>query len=265
VASAAPLPLGGSVSGVPIVQAWDDYGEIGRGASRAHVVGAENGNDYLVKGRDFSPANPCVAANELIAARLAGALGLPVLDHCLIRMGGKLFFGSNIMPAATFYPQITEALFNKCENRERIYDVVAFDAWVANVDRNDGNLIVRQSRSSGGSSEHHLLILNDHSHCLLGPGVSTTELLARVRSPADPYVCLPFVRGAVTSARELGAAVDRIVQLPADAVVHMVHSTPPDLVTSAVDLDAIRSYLIARRAELRHVLLTATGVFPHLS
>src|ERR1700730_12500782 len=105
----------------------EDYGPIGKGASAAHTCLAENGIEYLIKGPAFASGHPYVAVNELIAVQLADLLGLPVLDHRIVEMNGHLFFASHYMQPGTFYQQTDQALFDQCENRERVYDLVALD------------------------------------------------------------------------------------------------------------------------------------------
>jgi len=138
----------------------DDLGAIGRGASAAHYVLAENGIEYIIKGPSFTPQHPYVAANELLAALIARQLGLPILDFAVVQMGQDLFFASAFMQGGTFHPQIRTDLFDRCENKERVYGMLVFDAWICNIDRHDGNLLVRTTRRGG--QEHTTLLLNDH-------------------------------------------------------------------------------------------------------
>jgi hypothetical protein len=101
----------------------DDHGEIGDGATHAHHVSAENGEEFIIKGRSFIPEHPTVAANEWIAANLAEALGLPILPSQLLTMNDELFFGSSWMTrGSTWHPQIDRGLFKRCENQDRAYD-----------------------------------------------------------------------------------------------------------------------------------------------
>src|SRR5262249_12291042 len=160
------------------VSVVDDYGPVGRGASAARYVLAVNGNEYIAKGPSLCPGHRYVAANEFIAASLAGCLGLPVLDFCILEMNGHLFFGSTWMQYTSFAPQISEDLFNRCENRGRVYDLVVFDSWVCNVDRHHENLVVRCAKKRTNGGDHHLMILNDHSHCLVPPGQTPANLPA---------------------------------------------------------------------------------------
>ena len=180
--------------GVPRVQLWDDYGPVGAGASRAHYVRCENGSEYIAKGRCFNSALPYVAANEYIAAQLAAHLSLPLLDFRIIEFGQELLFGSSyIEPNRHFYPGITKDLFDRVANKNRVYDIVVFDYWIFNPDRNSGNLLVRTTGTRGASDE--LMFLNDHSHAIITSG-KTPIHLKDYRDDA-PQVTLDFVRDAV--------------------------------------------------------------------
>src|SRR6266516_627460 len=79
----------------------DDFGPL-NGASRARYVGAENGSEYVIKGPSLTPEHPTVGGNEWVAARLAEALGLPVLDYRIVSMEGQCFFASSYMQKPSF-------------------------------------------------------------------------------------------------------------------------------------------------------------------
>ena len=97
----------------------DDFRPVGQGASAARYVLAENGSEYLIKGPVLTPQYPFVAANEHVAAELAEALGLPILDHQIVQYSGQACFASSRMPSGTFYPYIDANLFALCENRDQ--------------------------------------------------------------------------------------------------------------------------------------------------
>jgi len=238
-----------------------DYGEVGKGASRAHYVLAENGSEYLIKGPAFTPEHATVGGNEWVAARLADGLGLPVLDHRVATMGGRLFFASARMPGPSFSPAIDEPLFQRCRNRDRAYDVVVFDAWLGNWDRHHENLVAR--RVSRGSEEH-LLLLNDHSHLLVGPGgpASGEQLLARLDTPGV-YVSLPFLRASIVSAERLGQALGMVEALTEPFVREIVRSTPEELLPSDAR-EAYENFLLQRRLRLRQLYRSNKENFPNL-
>ena len=255
------LPLIGA-GDVPLLRVIDDYGEVGQGASRAHYVLAENGSEYIIKGPALTPEHTLVGANELIAARIAGALGLPVLDFCVVELNGKLYFGSSWMQKPTFYPHTTEDLLDRCDNKARVYDLVAFDVFVCNVDRHEGNLLVR--RHSGVKKERHLLLLNDHSHCMVLPNESASVLSGRIGDPPAGYVRLDFVKRAISDVKMFRAAIDRIAGLTDTDIVRIIQTTPDDLLPDK-HRGMYSAFLRGRRSRLLDVIRTDVSIFPNLT
>lgn len=246
----------------PYLSVWTDYGEIETGASRAHYVLAENGSEYIAKGPSFVPSHPTVAANEWVAAELATALALPLLDYRIVTMGGELFFASTWMRRESFATGIDRYLFNRCDNQHIVYELVVFDAWLINTDRHSGNLIVRLPKRTG---DPHLAILNDHSHLLVSPSEPKTPegLLSRLDGSPEPYVSLPFVREAITSRQRLSRAIDRVEKLP-DVVIRDAVRSAPDKLLGAPYRAAYERFLLDRRTKLRAAFANKPGVFPNL-
>lgn len=257
----AQLPLIGS-GDVQVLHVIDDYGEVGAGASRAHYVLAENGNEYIIKGPALTPHHALVAANEVIAARIAGTLGLPLLDFCLVEMDGRLYFGSSWMPSDSWFPYTTEDLFDRCDNRDRVYDLVAFDVFVCNVDRHEANLLVR--RRTAGSKYRRLLLLNDHSHCMVLPGEPASALSGKMMTGPASYIRLDFVRRAVCDRSAFRQAIERVVSLSDTDILRIVQTTPPELLP-VQDRGVYNSFLSSRRSHLLDVINGDLSIFPNLS
>ncbi len=241
----------------------DDYGPIGRGASAAHSVRAENGQEYLAKGPTLAPAHPYAAANEFIAATLADHLGLPVLDYRILQAGRDFYFGSSLMPQGTFYPAITEDLFNRCVNKDRVYGLVIFDAWICNVDRHEENLLVRNTGRSSGP-RNLTLLLNDHSHCLILPGETPADLgHKQAWDFSQPLVRLPFIRSAITETRRLRQALDE-VEAVADVTIAGVVASLPTQLLPGQERPHVEQFLRDRRAKLRAIVRAGRAFFSNL-
>lgn len=237
----------------------DDFGPVGEGASEARSVLAENGEEYIIKGPSLVPEHPTVGANEWIAARLAETIGLPVLDHRIVTMGGEIFFASGWMQKPSFYPEIDNELFSRCDNRDRAYGVVVFDTWLINQDRHGRNLVVRAKRGN------HLMLLNDHSHLLVSPlgPQKTEELMGWVKAPPEPFIRLPFVRDSIADPAEVRAVLDRIEALSDTQIRATVNSTPTALLGVA-EQGVYGDFLVERRACLREVIHGGSAAFPKL-
>ncbi len=239
------------------------YGYVGGGVSQAQYVLAENGQEYIVKGPSLAPHEPWVAVNELLSAMIGGALGLPMLDSLVVEMGGDLLFGSAWMQPGTFDPAVTPATLLQCENLDRIYDLVVFDAWLCNEDRHDQNLLVRR-RPQRGSPDLLFMLLNDHSRCLLPPGLNPAMMAAHwLGTSPDRYIRLDYVRGHVTDRDALGRAIDAVERMDEDLIRTLVRSLP-DVWLTAAEGTHIADFLIARRDELRTVFNGSAREFPAL-
>jgi hypothetical protein len=240
----------------------DDHGPVGQGASAARHVLAENGSEYIIKGPSLTPGHRYVAANEYIAACLADTLGLPILDYRIVVMKGELFFASSWMAKGSFYSGTTEDLFDLCSNRDKVYDLVVFDVWICNVDRHAGNLLVRRLQGRGGN-ERHLLLLNDHSHCLVIPGETPSHLANKLDSPPQQYVILDFVRNAIKDAARLSSALDTVRALDSNTLKSTVQSVP-DAFLRDEEKGAYEDFLLARKDRLRTIFMNGLNCFSRL-
>lgn len=255
------LPLAG-FEGATHLHVVDDLGCVQQTASAPHYVRADNGQEYIAKGPLYTPGQPYVVVNEWVAAKLAEALGLPVLDSRILDLNGDILFGSSWMMADSFYPDINQDRFNRCENRDRVYGLVAFDAWVCNSDRHSQNLVVR-CIGSKGSGERLLMLLNDHSHCLIPPGDTPAGLGARMSLPVSSSVMLPFVRDAITDPSRLGDSLAKIEGLSSEYILTVVRTVPRAFLLPN-EREAIVQFLLDRRARLRQLFEQERGHFPNL-
>src|SRR5688572_486643 len=91
---------------LPAIRVVSDYGIVAATATAPHHVRCENGEEYVVKGTVFTPDDPRVAANELIAVRLADHLALPTLDHRLVVFKDEVLFASHYMLKGSWFDWI---------------------------------------------------------------------------------------------------------------------------------------------------------------
>ena len=125
-------------------------------------------------------------ANEIMGAALAKAAGLPVPQAYLamavpnaltatkgpqLENGSRLVFASadaHTPPVAQLYlGAAPDAVKGRLAEWSGIGKLYGFDAWIANVDRHERNLLF------GGDSEVWLI---DHGHCFSGPQWKSTDL-----------------------------------------------------------------------------------------
>jgi hypothetical protein len=242
-----------------------EYPDYAAGVSAAKFVRAENGSEYIVKGPSLTPDHPQVAANELIAAMLADQIRLPILDHRILSRGTNLFFASARMAANTF-ELLTEEIYMRCSNRSIIYLVVAFDVWLVNSDRHNGNLLARATLS-GDESRTYALLSNDHSHCLVMPHQSASMLAGLIDAPLDcsdrRFVHMDFIRHDIVDETRMIESVERIESV-ADQVVDDIVGSIPDVLLGDADRPLYVQFLIKRRNRLRSIFAAGGQLLPNL-
>lgn len=152
--------------------------EINTGLSKPVILGASDGNNYVVKFRDDLVTNK-VLINDLICCRLAKLFDLPVAEARTIFIGesliniepylsnrkikdGKHFASLHYKNTYTF---IGENSLKGISNIDKIPDIIAFDLWVGNDDRadNEGNLLLRTSINNDN------LLIIDYGNSFHGP------------------------------------------------------------------------------------------------
>lgn len=219
-----------------------------RGVSNARRAMASNNREYHVKGPSLAPGHPFVGANEIIAARLGALLNLPMLSYTVLELNGALFFATEWV-ATGYFDFMTRELLAQCQNRERVYDLVVFDAWLINTDRHARNLTARRIRERQSQS-YIQMIFGDHSHALLPPPRRPFHFVALVREPANRMMIIPFIRASIEDHSELSAAIAQIEAIPDDSIRTCVLMTPDSWLSSA-DKSLVTEFLINRRDALR--------------
>ena len=146
-------------------------------------------------------------ANELFAAALADALNLPVPKAYLAaaqpqtlpaKKGPTLPNGTRLVFASTYthVPAVAQlylgsgaaAVREKLAEWEKIGALYAFDSWIANIDRHEGNLLF--------DGDNHVWLI-DHGHCFSGPQWQAANLLAahdynnRLKDWLTPVISTP--------------------------------------------------------------------------
>lgn len=232
------------------------------GGSRPSIlIRAADHCDYYCKGPSLIPGHPFVGANELLAARLARLAGLATRPTELIAWNGELFAGSQLLPNdRKLSGGLTKEVWGRLENAPEVaYEVVAFDVWILNEDRHDGNWL--GAVLSGGGT----FLVMDHDLALFGQGRSITEVRARVAMlPDQSLVRSSVLREAIQDPTEIERAVAMIQGVDdaalASEIGHLPSAWADDEAKRAI-LDVLR----IRRDSLQTLLDSApAGLFPNL-
>lgn len=254
-----------SVPLVPLIgqiQLPDDYVRRDGGSRTAVSLRASDQSDYYCKGPSLTPDHPYIGINEFLGGRLARLAGLPTRPPELIIWEGELFTGVEILPNdRKMSGNLSVDVWARLDNAPDIaYGVVAFDTWIMNEDRHDGNWLGAVTSATNGT-----FLVVDHDLALLGQGRSLSEFRARAGLPVGTnFVRSETIRSAVVSRAQLQEAVDSIARLN-DAAIAAEVAHLPDRWANAEVRSALLDVLCARRDSLRHLLDGAPeGLFPNL-
>jgi hypothetical protein len=216
----------------------------------ARLVRADDGSDWVAKGKPFSHYRPYEAANELIAWRLAKAVGLPVLDARILRCRKQMCFGTRLMPEGTFERRLTAKRYRSCVNRNICPLVLLFDAWLGNVDRHEENLLPRRI------ANEWQLVLIDHGSVLVHPLLTIDELADKVDAPLRNYG-MHALKSVYDAPLAMYRALDAVEFVPEADIARCVADVPTELLGDQ-DKAVVERFLTERRRLLRE-LISATG------
>jgi len=162
--------VGGSYYAIDVLYDPLD-GTSGAQACSVHAVAKRN-----------SLGAPHLVANEFICGRLAMLMGLPVPPGAMAKLddGGLAYVSLRFGPRGERPPPVAPAEL-VADHPELALRIVAFDCWVANTDRHEGNLIYLKAPGSRP-------MIFDHDKALMA-GLGK-ERLERVRDEAILDGCL---------------------------------------------------------------------------
>ena len=130
-----------------------------------------------------SEREPYLVANEYICARLGSIIGLPMPPGVLVHSEkSELGFVSLRFGRKGEKPPPADAEGMASSEPKLASGAIAFDCWIANVDRHNGNLAYE--------SQLVPVTLFDHSHALFGAGKSGPAHLTNVRDQPFVSACL---------------------------------------------------------------------------
>lgn len=246
-----------------------DYEGVVRGTSMGPaIVMTDAGRAYL---KPLAPdVNPHSLAIEYVCTRLAAWFGLPVLDHCILRLGPSDTIsrpsGGTSQPGPAFCTRAVEATrwdgtaesLAKVANRDDITRLVIFDTWIRNEDRyppidaagamqsqrgpNLGNVLLVRERPR---AKRLRLVAMDFGHALVGGRELPTRPLGIDAERCEwVYGLFPEFRRYVT-AHLVDAAVERLKQL-GESDVNDAAAIPPEWNVPAAARTAMCDHLYLR-------------------
>ena len=229
--------------------------------------------DGAIKAAIIKDLDPKQLANELMAAALADAAGMPIPGAHLAKVpqgvmtankgptlsdGSRLAFGSvdaRTPPVAQLYQGQNASVQRKVRERLAEWDGVGglygFDSWIANTDRHERNLLFSGDKK---------VWLIDHGHCFTGPKWTPANF-----DPANVYsnklkswltpVMSDARRTAVASAA--GGVPEKVKDLDLNRVGELNHVLD---VLDKDDFDALVSFLTQRNAHVPRLAADALNL-----
>lgn len=188
-------------------------GEPGKVYSTApRIASAIDGRTFFIKNKSTE-----VIFKEVAGCRLAAACGLRVPDSYLCQFQSEIYAGVVAVPRAqrSILPWLKS--MDRINNRDDLYNVIAVDTWLANNDRNMGNLV---GCASKGGSRIDVYMIDFEASLALGPNPFTSTAI-------EPKMLWPTA--------ELGAIlkIGRPKECP-QGILDRIHRMEEKIIRSAV-------------------------------
>ncbi|MGA5347284.1 HipA family kinase [Streptomyces griseoincarnatus] len=192
--------------------------------------------------RKNTPERPFAVANDFIASSLGIATGLPVPPGTLVGVHGggynyaSLAFGDRgDKPPPIIPPQF-------CEERSwEACGIIAFDHWIHNTDRHDGNI---------GHLPNVAVAVFDHDLALLNEARSSEEALSLLAASQDVPVKFHCLPPHLKDVSHFGEWFDRIASVTRREIRRAVIAAHTAELVSAELRDALVAFLEHRQTRI---------------
>lgn len=249
-----------------------------KGRSQPQLIRCVDGNYYVVKFQN-NPQGGRILANEMLATKLALALGLPTAETAVVEVSERLLeqspemylersgrrygcapglhFGSRFVcdplltPVFDFLPDV---YLERAVNRESFLGMLVFDMWTSNSDSRQvvfhlpGTSVLRPPRR--GPSGRYKATMIDQGCCFNGNYWSFSD------EPWQGIYSRPCVYAEVRSLDTLAAFVERLRDLDEDVLWEAADSVPPEWYGRKKDeLAGLLRGLVQRRMVIGRTIL----------
>lgn len=239
-----------------------------RGGAQAHLLQADDGNAYVVKFPN-NPQHVRVLANEMICARLANAIGLPVPIPAFVQVSEKFVtrtpeltiqyagrtipcecgwcFGSQHVAAgydAQVVDVLTEGQLARVRNLEVFLGALVFDKWTCNV---DGRQVVYCKRPR---QQNYRTTLVDNGYCFNAGEWRFDDAPIRGTFAWNlPYLC-------VSGWESFEPWLSAVMNLSSDAIFRCASELPSRWIgcDATQALDRLMAELIRRRTKIPELI-----------
>jgi hypothetical protein len=248
-----------------------------KGGAQAHLMRCDDGNYYVVKFQN-NPQGVRILANEMLAAMLAQALGLPVsqpetvevhqwlIDHTpelyiqcgngRLRCASGFQFGSRFPcdPLTTAaYDFLPDALLETVANLQSFCGMLVFDKWTCNCDS-------RQSvfHRPSVTSHHYMATMVDQGFCFNANEWNFPD------SPLRGLYSRPAVYSSVSGLDSFEPFLRRLEYLHDDVLEDAASHLPPEWYEGRTeDLNGLLNELSKRRTMVRQLIRDCRRAAPN--
>ncbi|MBI4459950.1 MAG: phosphatidylinositol kinase [Acidobacteria bacterium] len=241
-----------------------------KGGAQSHLMRCDDGNYYVVKFQN-NPQGMRILANEMLASKLAVALGLPVpcpevveVSEWLVEHTPELYmelrnrrercaagfqFGSQFPcdPLRTpVYDFVPDSLLETVANRHSFLGMLVFDKWTCNCDSRQ--TIFYQAAHNG--LPRYVASMIDQGFCFNASEWNFPDAPLR---GLFPRLC---VYGGVSGLESFEPYLTRVENLDDDLLDAAAASVPPEWYAGETDeLSALLQTLASRRRKITDLLL----------
>jgi len=267
-ADARPLAIVTLEGGFRRVTAIHDYPDKPtKGASRPLYLCCDDESDYVVK---FPmPQWPRSQFNEVIGAGLLRQMDAPAPDAVIVTIPPELVAASTVLQqrhvvAGDYFGTIrmpnpldlSDAISKKLRpsmivNRTEVAGIIAFDNWVKNTDRNDGNALLV---SSPGHNQPSFRLVAIDSGLILTGHAWTRESLQAAASDRSIAPCHSFLVGCVWGREEFIPYCQAVEHITESSIRDVTSWIPSAWSFPEPDREAVIGFLSARRSIIGEVL-----------
>jgi hypothetical protein len=225
------------------------------GKSNAHLIGFDDGRDYVVK--YYQPGFERTLPNEWISYCLARYLGLSVPFARLVEIPED--FTANIPELSGMIPtqfQFASLYIPECldghqvrrvsgiSNQETLAGTILFDYWMCNRDRTRKNILFQQD-----SADVYQLWVIDHAE-VLGSFDWQISDLARLRTGLRKSAAHKLMASFIEKEESFAEALELIQTIPIFLIEEIVSVIPDDWNVSKEEKKAIVSALVRNRTKI---------------
>ena len=240
-----------------------------RGGAQSHLMRCDDGHYYVVKFQN-NPQGVRILTNEMLGAKLARTLGLPVSEPEVIEVSEWLIehtpelyiqWGKKRMPCASgfqfgsrfpcdplrtpVYDFLPDAQLENVTNRDTFCGMLVFDKWACNCDS-------RQSvfHASAGGGGKYVATMVDQGFCFNANEWSFPD------SPLRGLYSRQAVYGGVTGMESFEPYLGRLENLGDEFLEEAAGAVPPEWYDGDTDgLAQLLNELAERRGRVAEMIL----------